>query len=80
MAYSPDGSWLAAGSSAELSVWDLPEGTLRHTFDHVGQAEETDWITSLDVSPDGRLLAAGRRIGVLEVWQLAPGMVKQDDG
>ncbi len=72
VAFSPDGRWLAAGSQAELALWELPELALRHTFDHFAQAEETDWITGLDFSPDSTLLAAGRWRGVLELWQLEP--------
>ncbi len=70
--FSSDGRWLAAGSQAELALWELPEFVLRHSFDHVTQSEEPDWITGLDFSPDSTLLAAGRWSGVLELWRLAP--------
>ncbi len=72
VAFSPDGRWLAAGSQAELAIWELPTLTLRHTLDHVAQTEETDWITGLAFSPDSTLLAAGRWSGVLDLWRLAP--------
>lgn len=72
VAFSPNGRWLAAGSQAELAIWALPEFTLQHTLDHVAQTGKTDWITSLDFSPDSALLAAGRWVGVLEIWQLVP--------
>jgi len=72
VAFSPDGRWLAAGSSEELTIWEMPEGSVWHTLDHVAQVEESDWITDLAFSPDSTLLAAGRWIGILELWQVTP--------
>jgi len=72
VAFSPDGRWLAAGSSEELTLWEMPEGTPWHTLDHMTLSEDPDWITSLAFSPDSALLAAGRWIGVLELWQVEP--------
>jgi WD40 repeat protein len=56
LAFAPDGLTLfAAGpSSAGIEVWALPEGRLAKTIEGPGAG-----ITSLAVSPDGRLLAAG---------------------
>lgn len=72
VAFSPDGRWLAAGSSDELTIWEMPEGAVWHTLDHVAQVEGSDWITDLAFSPDSTLLAAGRWIGILELWQVTP--------
>lgn len=72
VAFSPDGRLLAAGSGEELIVWEMPEASVRHMVDHVGQLEERDWITDLAFSPDGTLLAAGRWIGILELWEVGP--------
>jgi len=72
VAFSPDGRLLAAGSSDELTFWEMPEGSVWHTLDHVAQVEESDWITDLAFSPDSSLLAAGRWIGILELWQVTP--------
>ena len=72
VAFSPDGRLLTAGSGEELIFWKMPEPSVWHTVDHVGQLEERDWITDLAFSPDGTLLAAGRWIGILEVWEVGP--------
>jgi len=72
VAFSPDGRWLAAGSAAGITLWEMPDGILRATLDHVTEAEETDWVTSVAFSPDSTLLAAGRWIGILELWRLMP--------
>jgi len=64
--FSPDGRWLAAGSPVGITLWEMPDGILRATLDHVTEAEETDWVTSVAFSPDSTLLAAGRWIGILE--------------
>ena len=72
VAFSPDGRLLAAGSSDELTFWEMPDGSVWHRLDHVGQGEESDWITDLAFSPDSSLLAAGRWIGILELWQVTP--------
>lgn len=72
VAFSPDGRLLAAGSQDEIVFWEMSEGLVWHRLDHVGQAEESDWITDLAFSRDSTLLAAGRWSGILELWQVAP--------
>jgi WD40 repeat protein len=70
VAFSPDGRWLAAGSADGVMLWEMPDGALRVTLDHVAEGEEPDWVTDLAFSPDGTLLAFGRWTGVLEVWEI----------
>jgi WD40 repeat protein len=72
VAFSPDGRWLAAGSAEGVRLWEMPEGALRVTLDHVAEAEETDWVTDMAFSPDGTLLAFGRWTGSLEIWAVGP--------
>jgi WD40 repeat protein len=58
MALSPDGRTLATGSQFQLLVWDMPDGTKRHTVDGFKLP-----IHAMDFSRDGKLLAVGHRIG-----------------
>lgn len=72
VAFSPDGRWLAAGSSDGIMLWEMPDATLRVTLDHIAASEDTDWVTDLAFSPDSTLLAVGRWTGILELWQIGP--------
>src|SRR5262245_3209936 len=48
-----DGNWLAtAGDDHLVRVWNLGDGKLVHRLD-----AHTDWVRTVDYSPDGRLLA-----------------------
>ena len=71
VAFSPDGRFLAAGSAEGIRLWQMLEAELLLALDHVAEAAETDWVTSLTFSPDSTMLAAARWIGVLELWRIA---------
>ena len=68
--FSPDGKLLAAGSRQSVTLWELPELTLRHSIAVTPVDGETDWVTDLAFSPDSRSLAVGRWNGMLELWQV----------
>jgi WD40 repeat protein len=72
VAFSPDGQWLAAGSSEGVMLWEMPGQTVMATLNHVAEAEKTDWVTDLAFSPDSTLLVLGRWIGILELWEISP--------
>ena len=68
-AYHPDGRHLfTAGRDRLVRIWRLEDGV------HVGDLGESmdlgDWISSISISPDGRLLAAADMKGQVVVYSL----------
>lgn len=75
VAFSPDGKTLAtSGYLAELKLWDLRTGTVRHAIDTPGVIEKVVF------SPDGTSVAAGiwitnedRTAGEAKIWRATTG-------
>ena len=67
VAFSPDGSLLAAGGDA-LLVWDTATGALLFELE-IGVLNT---INDLAFSADGALLAGGLRDGTVRIWGMAP--------
>jgi WD40 repeat protein len=64
LAFSPDGSQLAAGDSGGMiTVWQTDSGQMRKRFQAHDRA-----VTSLAFSLDGERLASGGLDGVLRIW------------
>lgn len=57
-----------ARRSCDLRVWDVSSGTLKRRI-----AGSGDPIVSVDISPDGKLVAAGTAGGEAHIWTLADG-------
>ncbi len=81
--FSPDGRTLAAnfGSGADIWLWDLETGTLKHTFevDKFGKAGSVTNGRSIAFSPDGRFLANGIRAvdRLVRLWNVESGMLEK---
>ncbi|MBN8574768.1 MAG: hypothetical protein J0M05_12715, partial [Candidatus Kapabacteria bacterium] len=71
VAFSPDGSRIASGSSDEtIKIWDVSTGKeLRTLTGHTG------WVNSVAFSPDGRKIASGSGIGdaSIKIWDASMG-------
>lgn len=57
-----------ARGSCDLRVWDVSSGTLKRRIEGSG-----DQVLSVDISPDGKLVAAGTAGGEAHIWTLADG-------
>ena len=66
IAFSPDGQFLAAGSSnATIRLWDIQRQQCVHTF--IGH---TAWVSSVVFSPDSRRLATGSDDATIRLWDV----------
>ena len=68
LALSPDGRTVAAGSGAEVRLWDATTGQLVRTL-----SVPDGPVRSLALLPDGRFLVVGVENGPIAVWDLASG-------
>ena len=65
VAWSPDGQYLAAGSTLDIvRVWEVASG------ESLYELESNDTIIALAWSPDGSQLAGGAENGDIQVWKI----------
>ena len=73
VAFSPDGSQLAAGgqritSTGDIQTWNIRNGTLRNHF-----LGHTGGVSSIAFSPDGTRLASGSPDKTVKLWDVDNG-------
>ena len=59
---SPDGSQIAVGTNEHVHLFNVADGSLRHTFDTFGM--------QVTFSPDGHHLAIAENLPVIRIWSL----------
>lgn len=69
VAFSPDGTLVAAGSSHFVKLWSVADGREIRSL----QGEPGSVVSSVAFSPDGKLLAVGDGSGTLAFWSVAEG-------
>ncbi|MFQ4137739.1 NB-ARC domain-containing protein [Nodosilinea sp. PGN35] len=67
VAFSPDGTLLAAADFNHLRLWDMTGDRLLKTMPH------NTWVWRLIFSPDGTRLASGSTDNVVSLWDVASG-------
>ncbi len=65
--WSPDGEQFAAQGEEGISIWDADTGVLRSSWPYNYETSVVKW------SPDGRIIAAGRFGGEVDLWDAATG-------
>jgi WD40 repeat protein len=68
VAFTPDGSRIVAGKSGDgtVRVWDFPTGK-----NPIVLRGHTGYVTSVTVSPDGKLIASASSDGTVKLWSMA---------
>lgn len=66
LALSPDGIWLAAATFGRVDIWQLPEGSLVRSL-----TAQSNWVVSVNFSPDGQFLASGSFDTTVCLWRVS---------
>lgn len=74
LAFTPDGKTVISGGTGELKIWSVENGS------HIASIEGySGWVNCVDVSADGKFVAAGGNAGVIRVWDIANYLPKKQE-
>ena len=81
--FAPDNSWLVTAINETATIWDVATGQALRSFSLRGENDQgvEEHISALQVSPDGKYIAAaggweggeGANLGSVRVWEAATG-------
>ena len=71
--FSPDGRYIASGSSYKIKLWNVKDGALIRTFVIRTIGGDQDSLSSLSFSPDGTKIASGDWDQTIKLWNVKDG-------
>ena len=75
LAFSPDGTLLAAGTHGYIHLWEVDTANelLPIRTGHRRDRSSTDFVELLVFSPDGKVLVSGFNTGTIQLWDVKTG-------
>ena len=74
LAFTPDGKTLISGGINELKIWSVENGNRIASIEGYSR-----WVKCVDVSADGKFVAASDNDGVIRVWDIANYLPKKQE-
>ena len=74
LAFTPDGKTIISGGTSELEIWSVANGNRIASI-----KADSSWVNCIDVSADGKFVAAGGNDGVIRVWDIANYLPKKQE-